>query len=649
MEQHPGLKILPYWRKFTDAFARMSDRLYQGSRRFVSVIPVKISRQTNTVGIRLGIGIGTLLGSLLILGIFFSLQARFTSGNIQRLVTLQDPKADATYKMKITLMDMSFAVLNYLQDGEKLYLTRIAKDQLDFKKSYQLYMEMTQTREEKASGRKLEEEYAAWMRAINSLIRLRNEQNEKTQGFLKSLDRLAGLLNKKIQEETKQVHWVPSRKLQETTEMEIAIEELRKNATIFLTDPEAPYEHRIKKDVQDFTNHLRAYRNLTLTPKEQQWAKNLRLLFAKTRDATWEIMNLAIAEADRQEDFVRLRRQMDGVLNDQIQFPLEKSRAQARDKIQKKLSRATVFVFIFVLIGVFFGLGVAIITTKSITDPVARLMAGTDAVARGDLTYRVETESSDELGSLAESFNRMLEALQRNSQELERSNKELEEFAYAASHDLQEPLRKIANYAELLERRCKDQVDDVSKKYMATIIGGSTRMISLIHDLLSYSRISQDELVLTTVDMNSVVQQVISDLEVPIQESGAAISSDPLPTVRANPGQMEELFQNLISNAIKFRRPDPAQIHISAQRRSKVWKFSVKDNGIGIDPQHTKRLFLIFQRLHSRAEYPGTGIGLAICRKIVERHGGRIWVESELGKGATFHFILPLLPGKGRP
>src|SRR5208282_4433431 len=183
-----------------------------------------------------------------------------------------------TYKMKIDLMDASFAVLSYLQDRDTPYLTRITNDGMDFQQSYKLYMKMTQTSEERASAERLEKDYTVWMQGINDLIRLRDEQYEKTDSFLKDLDKLAVLLNAKIQEETKQRHWAPSKKLQETAELEIAIQDLRKNVTIYLTDPDMPYEQRVKKDLENFESHLKTYRNLLVAPEEQETSKNLRSL-----------------------------------------------------------------------------------------------------------------------------------------------------------------------------------------------------------------------------------------------------------------------------------------------------------------------------------------------------------------------------------
>jgi PAS domain S-box-containing protein len=233
------------------------------------------------------------------------------------------------------------------------------------------------------------------------------------------------------------------------------------------------------------------------------------------------------------------------------------------------------------------------------------------------------------------------EILDHTVAELGRSNKELEHFAYVASHDLQEPLRKITSFIDLLERQYKDQLDEKADEYIERVVDGAARMQQLITDLLEYSRVGQDEISLTSIDLEAVLSRVLSNLGTEIVENSAVIAHDPLPTIQANESLLDRLLQNLIANAIKFRREETPLVHISAKQKGGEWHFSIQDNGIGIDPENTGKIFMLFQRLHSREEYPGTGIGLAICKKIVERHGGRIWVESKPGQGSTFFFTLP--------
>lgn len=225
--------------------------------------------------------------------------------------------------------------------------------------------------------------------------------------------------------------------------------------------------------------------------------------------------------------------------------------------------------------------------------------------------------------------------------ELARSNADLQQFAYVASHDLQEPLRAVAGCVTLLKQRYGDRLDERAAEYMAHAVDGATRMQALIEDLLAYSRVGTRGRPFEPVDCAAIVDQVLADLQVAVRESGACVTRGPLPTLPADAVQLGQLFQNLLANAIKFRGPRPPEVHVGADREDNGWHFTVADNGVGIEPRYAERIFRLFQRLHTRREYPGTGIGLAICKKIVERHGGRIWVESNPGEGATFHWTLP--------
>ena len=231
--------------------------------------------------------------------------------------------------------------------------------------------------------------------------------------------------------------------------------------------------------------------------------------------------------------------------------------------------------------------------------------------------------------------------LAQQSAELARSNSELEQFAYVASHDLQEPLRMVASYVQLLERNYKKLFDAKGEEYIAYAVDGAKRMQILINDLLAFSRVGNQGNDFALTDCAAVVGLAINNLQKAIQESGATITCDPLPTVLADNVQLLQLFQNLLANAIKFRAEQSPEIHITAKHDAGIWQFAVKDNGIGIEPRHFDRIFLIFQRLHNRRLYPGTGVGLAICKKIVDRHGGTIWPASEPGNGTTFFFTLP--------
>ena len=240
------------------------------------------------------------------------------------------------------------------------------------------------------------------------------------------------------------------------------------------------------------------------------------------------------------------------------------------------------------------------------------------------------------------------EALTQYTQDLRRSNDELEQFAYVASHDLQEPLRMVTSYLQLIKERYSERLDDDGLEFIRFAVDGAARMKSLIDDLLAYSRLQRDQSDLKAVSMEEVLEQVCQSLYLAIEDSGAIITHDPLPEVMAVEGQMFQLLQNLIANAIKFRREETPHIQLAVQNQNHEWIFSVADNGIGIDPEYLERIFVVFQRLHPHDVYPGTGIGLAICRRIVEGHGGHIWAESQPGQGTSFHFSLPVKPSGRR-
>src|SRR5450432_229244 len=239
------------------------------------------------------------------------------------------------------------------------------------------------------------------------------------------------------------------------------------------------------------------------------------------------------------------------------------------------------------------------------------------------------------------------ELLVKTVGDLKRSNEELQQFAYVASHDLQEPLRMVASYTQLLEKRYKGQLDSDANEFIAFAVDGCNRMKGLIEDLLAYSRAGMSDQLPCRISGENALGEALTNLRAAVEESGAVVTHDALPTVTTNSTQLTQIFQNLVGNAIKYRGPEPPDIHVSAIRNGgNEWTFSIRDNGMGIDPQYFERIFVIFQRLHGREEFEGTGIGLAVCKKIVEQIGGRIWVESQIKKGSTFYFTLPERDGK---
>ena len=303
-------------------------------------------------------------------------------------------------------------------------------------------------------------------------------------------------------------------------------------------------------------------------------------------------------------------------------------------------------------------------SAETLLQPLLRLVAAVNRTGADNLVFTETIPGKDEISQLGKAFSAMMGRLQqtlvsrdtlqqevemrRNTEvrlknalvQLGRSNKELEQFAYVASHDLQEPLRMVSSFVQLLGDRYRNQLDDKARKYIHYAVDGAARMQILIQELLAFSRVSTRGLDFERINALTLLAQAEDNLKVAIAESAARITHDRLPMVLGDKAQLVQVFQNLIGNAIKFCKDGPPIISIGAEKQGDMWQFSIRDNGIGIDRQYAEKIFVIFQRLHTREEYPGTGIGLSLCKRIVERHGGTIWFESEVGKGTTFFFTL---------
>ena len=280
-----------------------------------------------------------------------------------------------------------------------------------------------------------------------------------------------------------------------------------------------------------------------------------------------------------------------------------------------------------------------------ILDPIRKLERAAQGLADGDGSIRLEVRSNDEMGKLSATFNQTAVTLSLRTAELQRSNRDLEQFAYVASHDLQEPLRMVSSYTQLLGKRYAGKLDERADTYIHYAVDGANRMQALIHDLLKYSRAGTRQAPLLPTSATAVVSDVLRSFELLISESGAQITVGELPEVLADRVQLTQIFQNLIGNALKFRREGVAHnVTLSAEPDDSsgraMWRFTVLDNGIGIQKEYFERIFVIFQRLHTREAFSGSGIGLAICQRLIERHGGQIWLESVPDEGSAFHFTL---------
>ncbi|WP_373309964.1 sensor histidine kinase [Cellulomonas chitinilytica] len=342
---------------------------------------------------------------------------------------------------------------------------------------------------------------------------------------------------------------------------------------------------------------------------------------------------------------------------------LQTIRAHGVDELDRWTRIASSIVAVLVLAAIAVGILLWVALKRWVVEPVDALAADARAVSSGDLEHAVEATGPGEIATLAADVESMRvalvaqvqaheasraeiaaahEQLTEQAEELRRSNRDLEQFAYVASHDLQEPLRKVASFTQLLQKRYGGQLDERADQYIDFAVDGAKRMQRLIQDLLGFSRVGRVGGEVTDVDLGSALRGAIDNLEEAIAEAGAEVTRDELPVVRGEAALLVQLFQNLVGNAVKFRHPDRApRVHLSAQRVDDAWQLECRDNGIGIDAQYADRVFVIFQRLHAKDVYEGTGIGLALCKKIVEFHGGRIWIESHDGEGTSIRWTLP--------
>ncbi|NJC70812.1 HAMP domain-containing protein [Planosporangium thailandense] len=363
--------------------------------------------------------------------------------------------------------------------------------------------------------------------------------------------------------------------------------------------------------------------------------------------------------------------------------------SQARESAQALLDRVTavrdasvtqvrgtlgllvILLVLAVILIVVAGLTMALLLRRLVTVPVVSLAGEVRRVARGEYEREIESVGPTEIARLARDINAMRQQivadlgtvrrahlqlekanqlLEQQAEELTRSNRDLEQFAYVASHDLQEPLRKVASFCQLLQRRYAGQLDERADQYIAFAVDGAQRMQRLINDLLAFSRIGRITSGFTDVDLDRVVSEAAAQLSWRSEQAGGTITWSDLPTVRGEEPLLSALFTNLMSNSLKFRHPDrPPRIHIQAERVGDEWHISCADNGIGIEPEYADKIFIIFQRLHPKNEYPGTGIGLAIAKKIIEYHGGRIWLDTEAREGTVIRIALPVIAGEDTP
>ncbi|GAA1759849.1 sensor histidine kinase [Luedemannella helvata] len=396
-----------------------------------------------------------------------------------------------------------------------------------------------------------------------------------------------------------------------------------------------------------------------VTERAEQWRRDVaEPAIALVRDqGTVPAQEFLNQQATRPFDDIRA-----AVAN--LQASIVQIRNDSADTVKSSSTRVVWVLFAAAAVVLLGGIGMVLLLQRLVIRPVSDLAAQVRTVATGDYDLEISSPGPPELARLARDVDRMrariaadlseveaaravIEAnnlrLEAQATELERSNRDLEQFAYVASHDLQEPLRKVASFCQLLQRRYAGQLDERADQYIAFAVNGAQRMQRLINDLLAFSRIGRNTAGFTEVSLEQVMTEVTAQTEAGLTAAKATLTwDDDLPVVRGEERLLVNLLANLVSNSLKFRRPDvPATVHVSVARVGDDWEVSCADNGIGIEDEFAEKVFVIFQRLHARETYPGTGIGLAIAKKIVEYHGGRIWVAPSDGPGATIRFTLP--------
>jgi signal transduction histidine kinase len=376
----------------------------------------------------------------------------------------------------------------------------------------------------------------------------------------------------------------------------------------------------------------------TVESQAQTWRATVaEPVIAAARSGDLERAKSLITDAARQRfealrsELARLRADVDALRGEFV--------AQVKEGSDQLVDLLLAAGLVIVLAGVM----LVVLLRYLVLGPVAKLAEEVRIVAGGDLEHAIEPDGPPEVARLAEDVEGMRQRILADLQELTRSNRDLEQFAYVASHDLQEPLRKVASFCQLLQRRYAGQLDDRADQYIGFAVDGAQRMQRLITDLLAFSRIGRLTNGFTEVDLDAVVRDAVAQREADLDATGGTVTWSDLPVVRGEEPLLSSLLANLISNSIKFRRPDvPPRIRLSARQTDDEWEITCQDNGIGIDAEFAEKVFVIFQRLHGREAYPGTGIGLAIAKKIVEYHGGRIWLDAHPTEGATIRFTLPV-------
>jgi signal transduction histidine kinase len=613
---------------------------------------------TWSIGKKVGLGLMVIIGCGLAAMTVFYRSAESTATALGLVGAKGHPVSAAAYGLEINVIGTGLGVMKYMQTPLPEHREQVEKNESEFAKFKTQYDAFAATQLEKQLADKIQGLYGQFISLGKGLMGQKDEADALARAFTAEFQLIDDSIEEKIQAGAGDKEQKSFRRLLLAARFAADLAEVGSWLGTYLEIPSADNEQRIHREFRESARRVEFYLRSDISQEERRWGENLVGRISNLRSLALKRIALDKQMRGDVERFGQFRAQLDELLDESLRVLAQSQLARLIGEAEGRSAKTVMLAFLLIPIFLIVSIGAGWWVVRHISVSIAELRTATERVAAGDLGYRVGGRGQDELGLLARRFNQMVaqleattvskeelekahDALSKRTEDLARSNVELEQFAYVASHDLQEPLRMVVAYAQLLQRQYGGKLDKDADEFIGYTVDGAKRMQGLIDDLLAYCRVGTRGTEFTATDCNMVLAHTLLDLKAVTDESGARVTQDCLPIVIGDEFQLGQLFQNLIGNAVKYRGARVPAIHVGCKREGNMWRFSVKDNGIGIDTKYFERIFEIFQRLHTKQEYPGTGIGLAICKKIVERHGGRIWVESEMGQGSTFHFTVP--------
>jgi signal transduction histidine kinase len=613
---------------------------------------------TWSIGKKVGLGLMLIIGCGLAAMTVFYRSAESTATALGLVGAKGHPVSAAAYGLEINVIGTGLGVMKYMQTPLPEHREQVEKNESEFAKFKTQYDAFAATQLEKQLADKIQGLYGQFISLGKGLMGQKDEADALARAFTAEFQLIDDSIEEKIQAGAGDKEQKSFRRLLLAARFAADLAEVGSWLGTYLEIPSADNEQRIHREFRESARRVGFYLRSDISQEERRWGENLVGRISNLRSLALKRIALDKQMRGDVERFGQFRAQLDELLDESLRVLAQSQLARLIGEAEGRSAKTVMLAFLLIPIFLIVSIGAGWWVVRHISVSIAELRTATERVAAGDLGYRVGGRGQDELGLLARRFNQMVaqleattvskeelekahDALSKRTEDLARSNVELEQFAYVASHDLQEPLRMVVAYAQLLQRQYGGKLDKDADEFIGYTVDGAKRMQGLIDDLLAYCRVGTRGTEFTATDCNMVLAHTLLDLKAVTDESGARVTQDCLPIVIGDEFQLGQLFQNLIGNAVKYRGARVPAIHVGCKREGNMWRFSVKDNGIGIDTKYFERIFEIFQRLHTKQEYPGTGIGLAICKKIVERHGGRIWVESEMGQGSTFHFTVP--------